>query len=176
MKKIKSSILNLKNTKSLCITAMLLALRVILGSMFTIITPQAKIGFSFLPVFIASYLFGPISGALVGGLGDIVSYIINPTGGAYFPGFTINGILLGLLYGFFFYKESLSLKKVVFCELIYIIFIELLLSSLWLMILLDKGYFVLLASRIIKVCITCPIEIILIIIFGKTANALKKHI
>jgi len=35
----------------------------------------------------------------IGGLGDIISYFMNPAGGAYFPGFTISGMITGLLYG-----------------------------------------------------------------------------
>lgn len=57
-------------------------------------------------------MFGPIPAAIVGALGDILSFIIAPTG-AYFPGFTINGFITGFIYGMFLYKNNVTPLRVV---------------------------------------------------------------
>ena len=45
-------------------------------------------------------MFGPVMGFMCGGLGDIIQYIIKPTG-PYFPGWTLSAALLGLSMVYF---------------------------------------------------------------------------
>ena len=109
--KFYNSVKESSNVQSLVALAMLLAIRVIVGifanSTMALFGNMIKISVNFLPIAIAAALFGPVGAALVGGLGDILSFFINPaSGGAYFPGFTLNGILTGLILGIFFYKNN----------------------------------------------------------------------
>ena len=62
-----------------------------------------KIGFAFVAVFVGAYLYGPVAGAVVGGLGDFLGAILFPIG-AYFPGFTLNCALTGVVMGLLLYK------------------------------------------------------------------------
>ena len=57
-----------------------------------------------IPIFICGVLFGPILGAISGFIGDIVGFVVAP-GGPYFPGFTVNKILVGLIPGMLFYLQ-----------------------------------------------------------------------
>ena len=82
----------------LAVCAMLIALYVVLNRFVSITTPGFKIGFSVICPMIAGMLFGPAEGALVYGMGDLVSAVVFPFG-VYHPGFTLTAILMGFLWG-----------------------------------------------------------------------------
>ena len=169
---IKNSSKELKKLPNLCVSAMLLALRVILGSITVLVIPVVKVGFSFLPTAIGGILYGPVVSGLIGALGDVLSYIVNPVGGAYFPGFTINGNIIGMIYGCFLYNKKITLKRVILCELTISIVVELLLSSLWLMMFYGYAFFAILSARLVKEAISFPIKVALIMTFSKITSRL----
>lgn len=168
--KFKCSAQELSNIKSVAICAMMLALRVVVGyfANFSLaITPNAKIGFAFLPIAIVSMLLGPVCGMIVGGFGDILSFLLVPMGG-YFFGWTLNGILVGMLYGLFLYKsDSKILLRLIICELLINFAVEVPLGSLWLMIQYGKAFWVMAGTRAIKCLIAVPIETALVYFFIK---------
>ena len=61
-----------------------------------------RFSFTDIPVFLCGALFGPMFGGISGFLSDILGFIIAPAG-PYFPGFTINKILVGFIPGIIFY-------------------------------------------------------------------------
>lgn len=149
------------NIVTLAACGMLLGLEVVLG-MFTLnVSPLLKIGFSFLPVAAAGMLFGPAAGGTVGALGDIVSYLIQPTG-PYFPGFTLNGFISGFLYGVFFYRRPVRLSRTALAKLAVTVLINLLLTPLWLSVLYSKAFFAVLTARIVANLIQLPVNIALL--------------
>lgn len=167
---------------SLCMLAMLLALRVIVGifanSTMAVFGNMLKISINFLPIAVAAILFGPMGAALVGGLGDILSFFINPSsGGAYFPGFTLNGILTGLILGIFLYKNNVSLKTVLISWTINAVFVEVLLSGYWLYFIYGMGsgtsFYVYLWTRLISEAIKFIPSVALILVVGKTVGKIK---
>ena len=104
LKKFPASLRELKNVRALAAIAMLLALRVVLGMFANATLPMfgntVKLSAAFIPIAVGGAMFGPVPAALIGALGDVISFVIAPTGGGYFPGFTISGLLTGLVYGF----------------------------------------------------------------------------
>ncbi len=167
--KFKDSASELGNIKSVSICAMMLALRVVVGyfANFTLaITPNAKVGFAFLPVALVSIICGPVCAMIVGGLGDILSFLIMPMGG-YFFGWTLNGMLVGMLYGIFLYKNNCKLINLIICEVVIGICVEILLGSLWLKIQFGNAFWVMTTTRGIKALISLPIEVLLIYFFTK---------
>ncbi len=167
---------------SLCMLAMLLALRVIVGifanSTMAVFGNMLKISINFLPIAVAAILFGPMGAALVGGLGDILSFFINPSsGGAYFPGFTLNGILTGLILGIFLYKNNVSLKTVLISWTINAVFVEVLLSGYWLYFIYGMGsgtsFYVYLWTRLISEAIKFIPSVALILVVGKAVGKIK---
>jgi len=158
---IKSSALEFSKTSSIAICGMLLAARVILGvyANFTLnLFQEFKIGFNYLPIIIAAVLFGPVGAAAIGGAGDILAYFLNPLGGAYFPGWTVSGILTGLIYGIFLYQQNIKLIRLIFVCLFAAISVELLLGSFWLNLQFGWKFEVMLASRAAKSAFLFPIE------------------
>ncbi len=167
--KFRDSSKELTKLQSLTVCAMMLSLRVVLGyfSNATLaITPDIKIGFNFLPIAITGILCGPVAAMIVGGLGDLLSFLIAPMG-FYFPGWTISGILVGLLYGLFLYKTKCSLVSIIICEVIIGVFVEIALGSLWLLIQYDKAFFIMAGVRGLKTLVATPVEIAVIFFFSK---------
>ena len=55
-----------------------------------------RIGFGSFPIILAGLIFGPAGGGIVGAIGDIIGYYINPAG-AYFPPLTLSAALTGVI-------------------------------------------------------------------------------
>lgn len=91
--------------RSICHLAVLVALEVVLNRFLSIQTPFLKIGLSFVPVVMGGMLYGPVGGAIVGGLGDMIGALLFPFG-PYHPGFSVCGAIMGAAYGLFMYVPS----------------------------------------------------------------------
>ena len=102
MRKIKKqftdSLYELKELRTLVAAAMLLAIIVVLGFYRLQLTDYIRIGFDSVAKELTGMLFGPVIGCMVGGLSDLISYIVKPIGG-FFPGFTISAMAGGTIYG-----------------------------------------------------------------------------
>lgn len=165
----------LKNVRCLTLTAMFGAISIVLGYMTLMVGDFLKIGFTFLPNEFVFYLFGPVVGAVYGGAMDVLTFIIKPTG-TFFFGFTLSAMLKGVLYGILLYRKPLSLKRILFANVLQVVFINLLLDTYWLTMLIGKGFFVLLPLRALKAFIMLPLETVLLftIIKGVEASGILK--
>ena len=150
----------IRKTKSLVTLAVLLALAVVLGFVSVQVTESLRVGFSFLPNAVSGQLFGPVGGMLVGGLADILKYLVKPTG-PFFPGFTISGVLGGLIYGLVLYKKPATLPRIILCMTLIAVFVNMLLNTYWLTILYGNAFLVILPARIVSNLISLPVNIIL---------------
>lgn len=124
-----------KIVKSLVMMAMLLALRLALGFVTTIqISENIKIGFTIFPTTIACMMFGPVPGLAMGGAADILGFIIKPTG-AFFPGYTLDSMIAGMIYGWSFYKrEKITIIRVVLTLLAVTTIVNLTMTTTWISI------------------------------------------
>ena len=95
---------NKQNLIKLTMSAMLIAIYFVLDrfAAINLLTNQYKL--SFIAVILAAVFLGPAYAAVVGGLGDLLSALIMPTG-PYFPGFTAVSALVGLMFGLMLYKK-----------------------------------------------------------------------
>lgn len=164
-KKFKQSSAELSKPLNLAIAAMLLALSVVLGyfaniSISFLGTNTIKIGFNVVPIVIAAMLYGPVTAGIVGGLSDIIGYILAPMGG-YIPGFTISMILVGIVYGIAFYKEDVRLPRIIITEFIVTIFINILLGVTWFVVFYGMPYDKALTVRGIKEIFDLPLSIVI---------------
>ncbi|MFV0344078.1 MAG: folate family ECF transporter S component [Anaerocolumna sp.] len=154
----RESIQQIKKIETIVVNALLLAMNTVLGAFSIMIGEFIRIGFSFLTLATAGMLYGPVIGGLFGGIGDLINYIVRPNG-PYFPGFTLNSILTGVIYGLFFYQKKITLKRTILAKLIITIFIDLILTTNWLSILYGQAFMVLLPMRIIKSTIMFSIDV-----------------
>lgn len=170
-----SSLKEFKNVRSLTLMAMFLAISVVLGTLTIMIGDFLKINFTFLPNNFAYYLFGPVVGAIFGTAADIITFLFKPFG-AYFPGFTISGILSGLLYGTMLYKRPMKLWRLIVANLFHMVIINILLNTYWLQLLTGVPYMTNLPVRAIKALIMFPVETLLVfgVIKGVEASGILK--
>lgn len=161
----------LRNMKVVTTTAMLIAVAIILSFFKLPISSIIEIRFQSLPIAIAGFLFGPIIGGIAGGLADIGGFIVRPTG-AYAPGFTLDAIIAGVIYGLIMHhKGEISIKRILLALIINSLLVNLLLNSFWLAVLYHLPFWTTLIARLPKELIMLPINaIILIVILKPIAN------
>lgn len=85
------------STKKIAYTAVFIAVSIALNTL-TFVMGATAISFTYVPCVLAGIFLGPISGLLVGALGDILGVIISPKG-AYIPLITIGSAMMGFIPG-----------------------------------------------------------------------------
>lgn len=143
--------------------ALLTAMQIVLARYFAIpVSESIRFSFSFIPVVIAARRFGVVGGMLVYGLGDFLGAIIFPTGGAYFPGFTLTAVISGLIYGLYLGKKSSSLR-IILSVLTSQILCTLVMNSYWVSTLYGSDFGAVLVSRVPQSLVMSVLQIIFMV-------------
>ena len=119
----------LSDIRVLTVSAMMLALATILGFLKVPVTQLIELRFAFLPIACTGMLFGPAVGGIVGGMSDILGFIVKPTG-PYFPGFTITAAAAGAIYGLFLYGKEISWQRVALAHFVRTVVVSFLLCAI----------------------------------------------
>ena len=167
----KTSAEQLRKVPALTGTAMLTALNVIVGTLFIPITPTLRIGFSSIAAAVCGMYYGPICTGFAGVIADTLKYIIRPDG-PYFPGFAVNEFLTGMIYGCFFYKKKITLPRVIIARACITVFINLILTSLWLNMMYQSPLFTMV--RLIKNVVMFPVDVALLYAALKGAERVRR--
>lgn len=163
----------LKKLKTIVITALLIALGIVLGQLFSIpITQNIKIGISFIATQMTATLFGPVVGGIMGGVTDILKFIMKPTG-SFLIGYTISAILGPVIYGIMLYKKPISLWRILLSKSVVAIFINLLLGSFWQSLYFGSAFLALLPAKFIQQLIQVPIQSLLFYLVMKALQKAK---
>lgn len=64
------------------------------------VSHSLRISLETVPVILAAAWLGPLSGALVGALSDVLGMLLQPSSGVYFPPLTLTPVLLALFAGY----------------------------------------------------------------------------
>ncbi len=143
--------------------ALLTAMQIVLARYLAIpVSESIRFSFSFIPVVIAARRFGVVGGMLVYGLGDFLGAIIFPTGGAYFPGFTLTAVISGLIYGLYLGKKSSSLR-IILSVLTSQILCTLVMNSYWVSTLYGSDFGAVLVSRVPQSLVMSVLQIIFMV-------------
>jgi ECF transporter S component (folate family) len=153
------------NSKKLVFASLLVAMSVVITRLFYFPIPTISGGkiipyYGYFVIMFAGFLLGPSYGAAVGGVSDILGFFINPQG-AFFPGFTLTSILVGLIPGLF-YKKA---KNNIFIFILIIIFtaiIESTTTTLWVSMLYGSIFRFVIFPRLITGLIIWTIQGILV--------------
>ncbi len=169
----KQSAQELKSTKSIVVTAMLIAIYIIVYVFGTIrISEVLEVRFQGSILGIIGYMFGPVVGGISGGTADLLKLIIRPSGGIII-GFTISEILRGILYGCCFYKSKITFTRVLIAVTISTFVINMLLNTFWLSQYFGSSFIGLLSGRFVKELIMYPIQIVIYYTVLKTFSSVK---
>lgn len=158
----------MSKNKKIILTAVLLAMQIILSRFLSIKTPIIKISFAFVPTMLCAIWLGPKWTVLLNVLADIIGATLFPTG-PYFVGYTISTGIAGLIYGLLIYKKnsnSFSDKvffvRIVIAVLLVNFIVNLGLNTLWTSITSGKAFKAIFVTRLVKQFIMIPINIAVI--------------
>ena len=157
--------------RTITTAAMFGAISVVLGYFTIAIGDYIKIGFSTICNQFVYYLFGPVVGGLFGGALDVLKFLIKPTG-AFFPGFTLNAMLGGVLYGTILYRKPLTFRRALWADLVVALICNIFLNTLWLSMMSGKAMMVLLPMRVLKNLIKWPVDAALFYLIAKRMESL----
>ena len=101
----------------MCLISILFALQI---SMKFISLPSGfaglSVGLTYLIFVYIALIYGPLWGLIIGFGSDIIGFIIRPT--MFHPGYTLQAMLTGFVYGLCFYKTDISFNKTLLSRLI----------------------------------------------------------
>lgn len=157
---------------TLCYLGILIAIQVVLARFAVIpIGDMMRFSLSFIPVVIAARKFGFLASTAVYGLGDLVGAIAFPTGGAFFPGYTLTAAIVGLIFGLFLQpakKEESTLSrnvKIVLSILSTQFIGSFLLNSYWRSFQTGTPYEAVLMTRLPQCLVSAVIQSLFMILF-----------
>lgn len=150
--------------RKISISGLLIATSIILTRLFSgniIIGGISVLRLSFgqVPLFLAGFLLGPVYGALCGAISDAVGYFLNPMG-PYFPGFTLNAALTGMIPGLSarYMPKNYSWKWILLVIAVSEFITSVCLTPLWLSMMTGKAFIAYVPSNIISRVILVPMH------------------
>lgn len=170
VKQFKDSYKELKNLNTLVMTSLLIAVGIVLGYFSIQVTDSIKIGVSFVATQLAATLFGPVVGGIMGGVADILKFIMKPTG-AFFWGWTFNAIVGPVIYGIMLYKKKLTFPRILLSKAVVAVVVNMFLGCYWSSMLYGKAFFAALPAKGIQQLIQVPVQSF---IFYMLVKALQK--
>ena len=157
LKAFSDSYKELKKLKTIVITALLMAIGIILGQFSIQISQSVKIGISFIATQMTANLFGPVVGGIMGGVADILKFIIKPTG-PFLIGYTISAILGPVIYGVMLYKKPISFWRILLSKVVVAIFINLLLGTFWSYHYFGAAFWAAIPAKLLQQVIQVPVQ------------------
>ena len=157
--------------RDILLLGLFVALEVILTRFLSVENLIVRISFQFLPIAISAILFGPVMAGIGAAVADVLGMMIFPKG-AYFPGFTFSSFVSGFLYGVFLYKKKITLLRTFSAALAVIVVCSLVLNTIWLIILTQKGAYAIVAARLVTNAVFLPVQTIMIYYVWKYAGSM----
>ena len=117
-------------------------------------------------------MLGVPGGLIVGALGDFIGAHLFPAG-AYFPGFTLTGALVGVLYALPLYRRKPTVPRVILAVLLATI-VNLFLNSLWLSMLYgSKTYWGWVTARAGVYLVEAPVQMLVMFLCLRALGRLR---
>ena len=121
--------LELKDTKMLVITALMVALRIVLKPFAIYIAPQLAIQTAMLATALGAMIFGPVVAIPAAIISDTIGFILFPTGDYFLP-FVLTEIASTMIYALFLYRaKSASPIRVLLARFCICLFVNVILQQ-----------------------------------------------
>ncbi|MCL1787162.1 MAG: folate family ECF transporter S component [Defluviitaleaceae bacterium] len=149
------------NTKKLVLTAMLIAMEIVLTRFLSIQLPEIRISFGFIPIVVIAILYGPLFAGLAAAIADFIGVTLFAPF-APFPGFVATAFAAGIVYGLLLYNKPKSWLRICLAAGIVVIIIQLGIETQWVSMTRGVPYVALLPIRLVRTAIMLPAQIICI--------------
>lgn len=162
------------SVRLMVIVALLAAMQVVLSRFLSFAVWNQKIGLAFVPIMVAGMVFGPLAGALVGGLSDLVGALLFPIG-AYFPGFSLTAALTGAVFGWALHRRQSFWRvcgAVGFNQLV----AGLVVNSFWISVLSGIPYPGVVVGRLIQYAVMIPVEVVVTWVVMKALQPARQQL
>lgn len=164
-----------KSPKALVVTGLLIGLQLVLRSFAIQLAPSIRISLGFVMVGAAGMLYGPVVAALQAMAVDLLGVLLFPTGGAFFPGFTLSALVGGAINGLLLYRQKPTLWRAIAVRGANNLVVNVFLNTLWLSIMQGQGMIALLGPRMLKILIAMPFEVALFMLVLGALDVLKRQ-
>lgn len=166
--------------RALTVTAVMVALAIVLERVLAINTQVVKIGFYFIPIAFVGILYGPFYATVAAALSDLIGAHVVQTG-AFFPGFTLTAAVSGLFFGLFLWRAFRRkhpflwvLPPVLLNNLVVGLVVNTLLISLYFS---PKGFWTLFWARLsTQYAILIPVQLIFLPILVRVCRPLYARV
>lgn len=150
-----------KNLRAVAFCALMIAAAIALGLFSIPVGEHLNVSVSFLARALAAAVGGPVLGVLYAVAEDVLGWVIHP-GGPFFPGYTLNTVLAVGIYAVFFYRQKLTLWRIIAAKVLTNYPINVGLGCLWSHMLYGKGYLYYAATSVVKNTLYLPVQILLL--------------
>ncbi|HIZ55939.1 MAG TPA: folate family ECF transporter S component [Firmicutes bacterium] len=158
-----------KKPQRIILCGLFAALYLVLYQLNIPISLVSQIRFGFLALAAAGFCGGPLMGAIVGILGDLLCMLITGGSGGLFFGFTVSYALIGFLFGMIFYQQEITVLRTIaggVAEFLVSVF----LNTWWLQIMYGSTYTAQLITRLPKCLFTLVVDSLLLFLFLKALS------
>ncbi len=170
----RQSVKTAASLRVMVICAMCMAASIVLGYFYVPISDTLTIRFTYLATATAGLVAGPVGALLYGFAVDILGFVIHPQG-TFFFGYTLSAMFGALLYALFFYRQRLTVLRMVLCRILVNYGVNVALGAFWSSLLYSKGYLYYLTKSLVKNTVMLPIEVaIMAAFFSLLLPAIKK--
>ena len=156
----------LRSLRMLILAAVFVALEVVISSFFVPVGENLRIYFKFLVTALGASIYGPVLALCTGLVGDLVGALVHPSG-PFFPGYTLSSMLGSFFFALFLYRTRITVIKLFLSKALVNLLVNLLLGSLWSMMLMGKAFYYYFAKSLVKNLAMLPVEVaLLVLLFG----------
>lgn len=159
----KSAALEFKSIKQITAASLLVALGIVIGMFDIRIIPNVlQVSFSYIAFSICSFITGPLMAIPCGIIADLVDALWH--GYDMFFGYTLSAVAQGVIFALFFYRRELTLPRIVAAKACVNLFVNVLLGSVWRLMMMGGEYFYYVFVAGLKNLIMLPFEVIILVV------------
>ena len=125
----QDALAELKDTKMLVVTALMVALRIVLKPFAIYIAPQLAIQTAMLATALGAMIFGPVVAIPAAIVSDTIGFMIFPTGDYFLP-FMLTEIASTMIYALFLYRAKVTPIRVMLARFCICLFVNVILQQI----------------------------------------------
>ena len=164
-----------KKLRTLAVSAIFLALSSAVASVFIPLPNNLRVYFTYGPKALCAAVIGPVSGLLFGLTGDLLGFVLHPTGG-FFPGYTLTSMMGMFLYGLGLYRKKITVRRLALTKLLVNLVCNAGLNVLWSAILYQKAWIVYFTASLTKNLALWPVETaVLVLVFWLVGPLMERQ-